>query len=653
MSTAIFGIGISGLAAAQAGLLTTGHNISNANTAGYSRQEVTQGTKTPMFTGAGFIGQGVNVTSVRRVYSDFLNAQALQAQSSATHLDTYSQGLAQLSNLFSDTSSGIAPALTDFFTGVNAVAGNPSDIPSRLSMLSAGQALVGRFQQVQQQLEETRDDINAQVTTSVGTINSLATNIADLNKQIVTALAATAGVQTPNDLMDQRDALMTQLNGQLGTTSVTQSDGSLNVFLANGQALVVGQQSYQLATGPDETDPRNLQVGLKQPASASASSQFRAVELTGGQLGGLLAYRDNVLNNAENSLGKTALVMAQTFNDQHKLGVDLAGQPGGDFFAAPVPRVQVALNNTGTATISASVANASALTASDYSLGYDGTNYTLTRLSDNTTQTFATLPQTVDGVTITLAGGAAAAGDSFLIQPTRYAAGDIGMAISDPTKIAAAAPVRVDAATANTGTGLVSSVSVDASYLSSPLSGPLTVSYDSATAKLSGFPATQAVTVTVGTTSTTYPAGTAVPYTAGATLAFGGVSLTLSGSPANGDMFTVQPNTTGVGDNRNASLLADLQSKNVADNNTTTIGGTYAQMVSFIGNSAHQAQIEASAQDNMLSQAQQAVQSVSGVNLDEEAANLQRYQQAYQAAGKVLQVAASLFDTILNITNNQ
>jgi flagellar hook-associated protein 1 FlgK len=648
MSNGIFGIGVSGLAAAQAGLLTTSHNISNVNTPGYSRQEILQGTRTPMFTGSGFFGQGVSVSSVRRVYSDFLASQTLHAQASASHLNTYNSQLSQLANLFSDASSGLAPALSDFFAGVNAVAANPADVPSRQTMLSSAQGMVGRFQQLQQQLEETRGGTNAQITSSVATINSLATSIANLNRQIAGASAGSSGTQAPNDLLDRRDALMTQLNGQLGTTSVAQGDGSLNVFLPNGQALVVGVQSFELSAAPDNSDPRNLQIGLKVGASVS---QFHSADLQGGALGGLLAYRDNVLDSTENSLGRTALLMAQSFNDQHRLGLDLDGAAGGDFFAAPLPQVQDALSNTGTATIGASVVNASTLTTSDYSLTYDGANYTLTRLSDNTTTSFGTLPQTVDGLRIALSAGAPATGDSFLIQPTRYAAGDLGMAVSDPAKIAAAAPIRTDATAANTGTGRISPGSVDASYVATPLAVPLTLTYNTTTGTLSGFPATQAVTVTVGTTSTTYPASTPVPYTAGATIAFGGIRFAMTGAPADGDTFAVAPNTTGVGDNRNALLLASLQSQKVAAGNTTTIGGTYAQMVSFIGNTAHQAQIEADAQNNILAHSQQAAQSVAGVNLDEEAANLQRYQQAYQAAGKVLATAATLFDAILNIAN--
>ena len=644
MSNGIFGIGISGLYAAQAGLLTTGHNISNVNTPGYSRQQIIQTTQLPQFTGSGYIGQGTNVSTVQRIYSSFLASQTFQQQAGSSHLDTYNTQVSQLDNLFGDSTAGLSPALSDFFSGINAVAANPADVPSRQSLISAAQSLVGRFHQIDQQLQQSRTDVNGQITSSVSTINALAGNIAHLNAQIALGDASSGGLQPPNDLLDQRDQLITQLNQQIGATPVAQNDGSVNIFLPNGQALVVGQQSYAISTTPDPADPQNLQVGLQ---AGSSVIQFRSTDLQGGTLGGLLAYRDNVLDTAENSLGRIAAVVSADFNAQHALGVDLNGQAGTNFFNVPTPTVQNATTNTGTATIGGTIVDASALTTSDYNLRYDGTNYTLTKLSDNTTQTFASLPQTVDGVTIALNSGVAAAGDSFTIQPTRNAAANIAVVVTDPTKVAAAAPIRTGIAATNTGAAQISAGSVNSAYTASPLASAINLTYNASTATFSGFPPTQAVTVTAGATSTTYPAGASVPYTSGATIAFGGISFTVSGTPANGDVLTVGPNTNGSGDNRNAVALAALQSQNLVAN--TNLAGAYGQLVSFIGNAAHQAQVESTAQDALLSQAQAAQQSVSGVNLDEEAANLQRYQQAYQAAGKVLTTAATLFDTILNI----
>jgi flagellar hook-associated protein 1 FlgK len=272
----------------------------------------------------------------------------------------------------------------------------------------------------------------------------------------------------------------------------------------------------------------------------------------------------------------------------------------------------------------------------------------VTRLSDGNVQTFATLPQTVDGVTIAVAG-TPAAGDRFLIQPVHDAAANIGVALADPSGFAAAGPVVTGAGTANVGNASIGSATADATYAASPLAAAFTLTYASATATLSGFPATLPVTVTTGSTSTTYPAGLPVPYTSGATISFGGVSFTLTGTPGNGDTFTVGPNTAGFGDNRNAQALAALGDQALLANGTASFSGAYGQMVAAVGNQAQQASVEHSAQAALLDQTQQAQQSVSGVNLDEEAANLQRYQQAYQAASKAIAVAGTMFDAILGI----
>ena len=642
-SSSIFGIGLSGLTAAQAGLATTGHNIANVNTPGYTRQQVLQGTRTPQFTGAGYFGQGVNADTVRRVYSDFLASQVRQTQASAADLEIREAKLNQLDNLMGDEASSLAPALDEFFAGVNAVAARPADIPSRQTMISAAQALVARFNTLGEQLAETRYGTNTQIEATVGTINSYSTQIAGLNRRIAEATAVAGNLSPANDLLDQRDALVLELNRQIGATAVPQSDGALNVFLSNGQALVVGETAYALQAYRAPTDPTNIAVGLETPGGFVP---FRTQDINGGALGGLMAFRDGELALAENSLGRIAIVVADAFNDQHRLGMDLSGTLGQDFFSVPPAR---SVTLIGTANLAATITDPGALATSDYQVAYDGTSYRVTRLSDGVAQSYATLPQTVDGVTIAVASGTPAAGDLFLVQPTRSAALDLQLAIKDPASIAAAAPIRTDAATANTGTGRITGAAVDAGYPATPLVA--TISFTFATPPTT-FSTTGAVDVTVGSTTTNYPAGTPIPYVAGATVAFGGLRFTLEGAPAGGDVFTVRPNTGGTGDNRNALLLGGLSTANLVADGTTTLHGAYGQAISAIGNAARETGIEYAAQARLLAQAEDTQASVSGVNLDEEAANLQRYQQAYQAAGKVMAIAASLFQTVLGIFGN-
>ena len=639
----ILSIGLSALGAAQAGLTTTGHNIANVNTPGYTRQEVVQSSQAPLFTGAGYVGQGVRTDTVRRVYSDFLAGQVRQTQARAADLATREGRLVQIDNLFGDGASSLVPALDDFFAGVDALAARPADIPARQTMLSSAQALVARFNQLGEQLAELRGGVNTQIEATVGKINAYSTQIAGLNRRISEAIAIAGHLAPANDLLDQRDALVLELNREVGAVTAEQSDGSINVFLSNGQALVVGDSAHTLQTYRPAGNPTDLAVGLH---TLGGFVPFRTQDITGGALGGVLGFRDRELAQGENALGRIARVTAEAVNAQHRLGQDLNGTLGGDVFRVPAPQ---AMTLVGSATLTAAVTDPQALTTSDYQLAYDGTGYRLTRLGDGATQSFAALPRTVDGVEIDLASGTPAAGDVFVIQPTRTAAVDLRLAISDPAAIAAAAPVRTGAASANTGTGTISAGSVDASYPATPLSTPVTVSFGAAGGS---FSTTVAVDVTVGATTTSYAAGVAIPYVSGAIVEFGGIRFSLDGAPAQGDQFVVRPNAGGIGDSRNALLLGELSTRNLVAGATTTLHGAYGQLIGAIGNATREATIEGSAQTRLLEQARNAQSSVSSVNLDEEAANLQRYQQAYQAAGKVMSVAASLFQTVLGIFGN-
>ena len=643
MGDSIVSIGLSGLAAAQAGLVTTGHNIANVNTPGYSRQETLQSTRPALYTGGGYVGQGVDATTTRRIYSSFLAARTVQTQADTSALDTLGTSLDELDNLFGDATTGLEPALDQFFASMNTLAISPSDVAARQSALAGGQALIGRFHQLDDQLTALRTASNDRVQGAVQTINTLAGRLADLNGQIIQASLGESSI--PNDLLDQRDALVAQLNEQVGAHAVVQSDGSYNVFLSNGMALVIGLQTNALAAVRDPEDPQNLQIALK---TGSGLLNLRSSDFAGGALSGALAFRDEHLTAAQNGLGRIAVVLGTTFNAQHALGQDATGALGGAFFGVPAPTVQPLASNTGTAALTASVVDSSALTASDYRLLYDGTNYRITRVADGVESTFATLPQTIDGVRIALGSGTPSAGDMFFIEPTRAGARDISVVLRDPARLAAAVPVRSAAALANIGTGSITAPSVDAAYLAAPLTSTVTLTYSSATNQLSGFPATLPVTVTAAGVSTTYAAGAAVPYTPDATISFAGITFSIGGTLANGDVFTVGPNTGGVGDGRNALRLTALARQNTIEG-SASYGNSYAELVSTIGGTAQQVQVENTTQAKLLEQAKAAQAAVSGVNLDEEAASLQKYQQAYQAAGKVMAIAAALFETILQM----
>ncbi len=624
--------------------------------------------------------------------------------------------------MLADQASGLSPALATFFQGVSEVAANPGSVPARQSMIGTAQALVSRVHALDGRFRDLRSGINTQLTGMVQEINSFATEIAAMNKQISVAESSAFNHQA-NDLRDQRDTLVSELNKLVKTSVVTQSDGSYNVFIGNGQALVVGQNTYQLAARQSLEDQEQLDLFYQTSPGSSNYVAIKSSLLTGGELGGLLAFRSESLDAAQNALGRISMAIGQTFNDQHRLGIDLNGLAGGDFFTIGQPSVLPNTQNTGAGAVSVSIADVGALSTSDYNLTYNGANsYSLVRLSDNTVTSFTSavpVTTTVDGMTTNITA-APALNDRFLIRPTRNGGRDMAVSLTDTSRIAAAAPMRTEAASANTGSGVISLGSVVAP------TGNVTLTFNGAgnafdvvdnttgttiaaavpytgTSQVIRYPAgtgwpinvtapaggtvitvnktvtnvtagsatisptvdnnvtvsfTSATTFDVldATTGATLAAAVAYNPSTGATLNYNGWTAQLTGTPATGDTFTVAPNTNGTVDNRNALELAGLQTKNTMVNNasgapTTTYLGAYSQLVSSVGNKTREIQVTNTAQQALVDQVRQSQQSLSGVNLDEEAANLIRYQQAYQAAGKMIQVATTLFDTLLTLGN--
>ena len=653
MAGNLLSIGKSGLFAAQAGLSTTGHNITNANVPGYSRQGVVQSTTTALDMGsAGFMGTGTQIAQIKRYSDEFLNTQVRTAQSSVSGLESYYSQISQIDNLLADQTAGLSPALQGFFKGVQDMAANRASIPSRQAMLSSAGTMASRFQALDARLGEIREGVNTTIEASVTTINSYAQQIAQLNEQI--GNFATTEQRAPNDLLDKRDQLVLELNKQVKATVTPGDNGSLTVSIGSGQPLVVGQQAFQLAATKSPTDLTRLEVGY---VVGNKVSVLPDGALSGGELGGALDFRVTTLDPAQSALGKVAIGMAIEFNKQHKLGLDANGQPGADFFAESPAFVGRNINNAlaSTTEVAAKVLDPSQLKDSDYKVEFDGTNYNVIRLSDNTSTAItpynaAGTTQVVDGVEFTISG-LAQDGDNFLVRPTINGAANFKVLANDVSQIAAAAPIATSAPLTNTGTGKISEGKVDSDFLGTPPAMPVTLSFDGATGQMTGFPAGLPVRVvdTAGAV-TNYPAPAAnVPYTNGATYSFGGVSVTLTGAPGNGDTFQIAANSSGTGDTRNIGLLGDLQTKNIFNNGSATLQSSYAQIVSTVGNKTREVQVNARAGEALLAQAQGAASDVSGVNLDEEATNLIKYQQAYQAAGKVMQIAGTIFDTLLSI----
>jgi flagellar hook-associated protein 1 FlgK len=647
----LLSIGKTGLYAAQAALSTAGHNITNANVAGYSRQVVVQSTAIAMGGSNGFIGTGTQIAQVKRYSDEFLNAQVRTAQASSSGLEAYQAQVAQIDNLLADSTSGLSPALQDFFSAVQNLTGDDGGVPSRGSLLTSAETLASTFQAMNDRLTQIRNGVNTQLTSSVNLVNTYANQIAELNDKIG-KLSAGDTLNLPNDLLDQRDQLVMELNKQVKATVMPGDNNSLTVSIGNGQPLVVGSRAFQLAATTSPTDQTRVTIGY---VTGNKISPLAEDALAGGALGGVLEFRSKSLDMAQNSLGRIAIGLASTFNAQHRLGVDANGNPGGDFFTvAPAEVTKSVFNNpTSTTTVKATVSDPTKLTTSDYKVDFDGTNYNVVRLSDNRKTVInpypQTTPQTIDGIDFAITGSAAS-GDNFLVRPTINGAGSFRLALTDQSQIAAAAPIATSVPLTNTGTGKISEGKVDKNYLGAPLTSPVTLAYDGASGTLSGFPAGQAVSVTVNGVSTSYAAGSTVPFKDGASYTVGGMSFTMNGAPGNGDTFQIAPSNA-AGDTRNAALLGELQSKNILDGGSATYQSAYARLVSDVGNKTREVQVNAQTSAAQLEQAQAAANNVSGVNLDEEAANLLKYQQAYQASAKVMQIADTIFNALLSIGN--
>lgn len=631
----LYSIGLSALSAAQLGISTTGHNITNSSSTSYHRQSITQTSQTPQLTGSGFVGAGTMVTNITRSYNDFLDSQVRTVSGEASYLSTYLSQISQVNDLISSDNS-ISTGLSTFYNALSSVASTPASVSSRQSFLSSTEALVNQFNTMAERLNDLYSGADQRIQDSVAQINSYTSQIAKLNASIV-RIESTSGNQQANDLHDQRDALVNELNKIIQVDVTEDSSGFFNITTGNGQSLVVGTTANEVTSKRSASNPQKSDIYLSNGAS---DILLDSTSLSGGSLGALIDYRDVTVTNARNELGKEAMVLANAFNEQHKLGQDLNGNLGTDLFSISSPSVYSNSNNVSTAALTATVSDYSSLQASDYKVGFDGTNYNVTRMSDNTVSSFTGSSFTLDGIDFSLSA-TPTAGDSYLVQPTVSGATNLSALISDTAKVAAGLPLTATAGTSNTGTSTLTLNSIDSATLS-----------DSAFPAYGSTSAMRTFTYSGGafTSSDSGDTITLSGNTVSVALSSGGsMSFTLSGTPSSGDTFTVGRNNSGTADSRNANLLGKLATAKLTNNGTATITESYAQLVSSVGTKTSQLDTEYTSQTTLLDSVTTAQQSFSGVNLDEEAANLIQYQQAYQAAARILTTAQKMLDDIFSL----
>lgn len=644
----VFSSGISGLLAFQRAINTTAHNIANVNTEGYSRQRAELAARAPDAYGNGFVGAGVQVTSTIRAFDQSRQTAVQTSSSEHQRLATLADYAGRIDNLLADQTAGLSPTLQAFFDKVQDVATDPSSVPARQTLFSAGRNLVSRLHSLDGQLGQLGAEVEQQLQGQVEQINHLAEQIAQLNESIVGAQAS-AGGQPANDLLDQRDTLVTKLSSLVSTKTVAADNGSIDVFVGNGQTLVGQFSANRLQSLPGRSDRALSEIAI---TGSDGTPVNITSNIQGGSLGGLLDFRREVLEPTSDRLGLIATSIAEAVNSQNRLGLQFAdtpsGQLGSDIFRVAQPQVlsdqgTVGTPDAGLARLDPSAVGA--LTGANYRLSYTGSGWTLSNLSTDTATAISSVPQSVDGMLIDVSKvSGAVAGDSFLVRPTRGGAGGIDMAITRASEIAAAAPVRVAEATTasgtpqNQGSGKIADVRVS-SAASLPLSAPYTLTFDAGNNRflVNGDPST---TIAYNPSMDSNGVSRSLP-------GLGGVQFTLSGQPSDGDQFTIENNSNAVGDNSNILELGKLASTGILDGGNATFQETYSGLVSEVGTATLRATTNRDAQESVLNHAKAAREAVSGVNLDEEAANLLQYQQAYQASAQAISIANTLFDSLL------
>ena len=624
--------GVSALMAFQRAMDTVSHNVANANTTGYSRQIVDLATQPADIFGGNSIGNGVSVAAVRRVYDNSVAAQVRNATSGLNQLDLFATSADRIDKLFSDSSTGLPATLQQFSNALEAVATTPSSATARQVLLSQTQSLVNRLQSLQSSLGSIQSQANTQLIGEAGVVSQLSSSIASLNNQIIAAKGS--GLAEPNDLLDQRDNLIDQLSQHLAITTVNQSNGGVNVFIGTGQALVTDTTAYQLTTAPGEFDPTQLRLmlgGYATPVDVSGA-------ISGGTIGGLLQLHSQLIQPVQNGLGQVALAVASLANQQQSAGLDLNGNPGTAMMSVGGALALQSGSNTGSASLTVTRTGLAALTTSDYQLRYGAAGWSVIRTDNSTPVSFSGTgttadPITFDGLSIVV-GGTPQSGDAFLVQPTANVINGMKSLLTSPAQIAAAGPLLTAAASNNTGNATISDGALvpGASWVR----GNYTLQFTSASA----WQIVDASNAVVSTGS----------YASGGAINFNGMTVTVSGTPAAGDSFTINDNAAGKGDGRNARALIDLLGSGVLSGGTVSAADAAGRLAGMIGVQSSQAANGRDAQNLVLQDATAAQQNISGVNLDQEGADLVRYQQAYQAAAQIIAAAKNMFDTLLQAT---
>lgn len=622
----ILNIGLSALLAQQRALTTTANNIANASTPGYSRQRAELASRPTEQLGKSFAGTGVDITLTRRFSDDILAGQMRTAAGGFHRADALLSLASSLDDLLAGTETGLTATMQGFSNALQSVANDPSATSSREALLSEARNLVARLDALDQRLTTLSDEVRTRMTSAADRVSALGAELAEINRQLIAAGTAT-GRQPPAELLDQRDQLLEQLSALVQVSATQQRDGTTSVFIGTGQVLVLGGDSAKVVVTPGNADPLQPQIVVRGIGPDVNVTPF----ITGGELGGVMDFSREMLAPARSELGRIAVGLVATVNEVHRNGMDAEGQLGGDFFSIGAPKSFPAASNTGTGSVAVTISDVAALEPTSYQLTFDGSAYTLQRTDSGavvptTGAGTALSPLVANGLSIVVSG-APAANDQFYLKPLEHVAGTVSLLIARPADVAAAAPTRTRTALGNTGSAAISAGQVvDVGHAS--------------------LLTTSTIEFTSATTYTINGAGS-FTYTPGADIDLSGTRVQITGAPAAGDEFVIEANVGGTGDNRNVQALIDRFHGSVF-NGEISLADAAAGLITNVGARTAEAGSQRGVQELVLQQNRDRLESVRAVNLDEEAADMLRFEQLYQAAARVMQVSESLFATLLN-----
>jgi flagellar hook-associated protein 1 len=664
-------IGLSGIYTSQANLTTTSHNISNVSTEGYSRQSVSVEANVALGLGSNFVGTGSVVTSINRAYDQFaFTENAMNTTSYAYYQEIYTQAN-QMDLLLSSENTSATTSVLSMFSSMSSVADNPSLLESRDVFLQDAANMANQYNTLYSKLDSQYDSINASIGDAATVITELAQSISSLNSKIAIVTGSANGGDA-NDLLDKRNLAITQLSEYVNVSVVAADNSMVNVFIGSGQSLVMGNtyQSVITQNGDPDTSRTELALSFKGQVTNIDGNKL------GGQVGASFNSRENDIEVAMNKLGQSVIGLTYAINEQQKLGQDLNGDIGGDIFndinstSAMQNRVLSNSDNQGDAVLSVSIDDISELSADEFTLSVSSidaagvvtfavTNNTTGKITETSanalTDNHFDIPDAGISVGIDIKTMALQVGDEYTLRPTRLGAMEVSVEQTDPEKVAAAAAeVIISVNSLNTGTGefRVSKISDKSNSLYMDEDNPLTINITSNTGGVITYDVMDKNGIIVNDPTSGSLTGlttTIDSFSGKATFDVGGVSVEMeSGEPVAGDAITLNYNETGDGDSSNMLLMTALQTAKTMNGGKSTFQDIYSGMVSEVGSKTANADVAMQSASILKDQSFERIQSLSGVNMDEEAANLLMYQQYYSAAARVITVAGELFDTLLN-----